>query len=92
MWREALRTWEALAFPESLEDARDAVVGDTDMEPQTGKPRNGSRPDSTRSGSRVRKVKQVSEPTERREAEDRQGVRSAHSTQRAGKLSTRGRG
>ena len=63
MWREASRTWEALAIPELLKDAREVDAWDTVIEPRAGKPRDRSRLDPKRGGSRIGKVTEVGETT-----------------------------
>ena len=63
MWREASRTWEALAIPELLKDAREVDAWDTAIEPRKGKPRHGGRPDPKRDGSRIGKATEVGETT-----------------------------
>ena len=63
MWREASRTWEALAIPELLKDAREVDAWDTAIEPRAGKPRDRGRPDPKRGGSRIGKATEVGEMT-----------------------------
>lgn len=85
-------TREALNVPESWEGVMESSHDIRLFSHGRGNPDTEASWTLNEGGNRNRKMKQVGEPTKRRETEDSQGVRSAHSTQRAGEPFHGGKG